>query len=326
MANFIKLFKEYLEKLPEKTNVNKRILTISSTAKKFNGSFYFTPVRIKNELIVCGIVFRDTQFIGVLLDYLKFFDYVFVDQEKKIFDKKKNPLNIEKELVMGASNDVNILSFKPNDLTVDASYNEILNYFTSQNKTMGGAKILIIGTGNVGSKLALRLVEVGVDTYIFRRSIKKCQTIAESINLIKPDATLAKAHPMQSILNLSKHKFEAIIGLSNLTIDNIPTDGLFDARPLVLDVGKGSFNLDFLDIARENGCIVLRSSVENILINSIKNTIDIDWLEPKRKKIADKWYVSGGYLGAYGDIVVDDVDNPQFEYGVANGRGDFIGR
>ena len=59
---------------------------------------------------------------------------------------------------------------------------------------------------------------------------------------------------------------------------------------------------------------------------AIKNTIDIDWLEPKRKKIADKWYVSGGYLGAYGDIVVDDVDNPQYEYGVANGRGDFIGR
>ena len=326
MRDFKKNFTEYLEKLPKKSKSNIIILTVSSTSKKFSGLFYFTPIRMKNDFVICGIVFKDTQFIEILLKYLNIFDYVFVDQEKKIFDNNKNPVNIEKDLVLGAPNTVKICSFKPNDLTVDASYNEILNYFTSRKKTMGGAKALVMGAGNVGSKLSLRLVEVGVDTFLYRRSVKKCATIVDSINLIKPEATLAKAHPIQNISTLNNYKFDVIIGATNSTMSYIPTNDLFDNVPLILDIGKGSFDLKFLDIARGSGCIVLRSSVEDSLVNSIKNSIEIDWQQPKRKKISEKWYVSGGYLGAYGDIVVDDADNPKFEYGIANGNGDFIGR
>lgn len=43
-----------------------------------------------------------------------------------------------------------------------------------------------------------------------------------------------------------------------------------------------------------------------------------------RRRIADETLVSGGLLGDYEEIIVDNVSKPSLIYGMSNGNGDFI--
>ena len=46
----------------------------------------------------------------------------------------------------------------------------------------------------------------------------------------------------------------------------------------------------------------------------------------RRKKIKNNFIVSGGQLGKKKDIIVDNINNPQYIYGIADGKGDFLER
>ena len=96
-----------------------------------------------------------------------------VDAEKKIKPKNnKTPGNIERR-VRESVKKSKMLIYKGNDLTVDA-IDLFLTYFFKDNiRGLGGKKILIIGAGNIGSKLAQILLERGSRVFINRRSQKK---------------------------------------------------------------------------------------------------------------------------------------------------------
>ena len=101
-------------------------------------------------------------------------DYIFLDAEKKFHQNFRTMVlrltlkDLEKEMIKKSK----ILIFKANDLTLDA-----IDIFLSQItlddiRGMGNKKITILGAGNLGSKLALRLVERGANVCINRRNKK----------------------------------------------------------------------------------------------------------------------------------------------------------
>ena len=61
-------------------------------------------------------------------------------------------------------------------------------------------KILVLGSGNIGFKIALKLVENG-SVYLHRRNKTVLRNLVDTINSIRPKATIAKS---QSLFKLSK--------------------------------------------------------------------------------------------------------------------------
>ena len=89
-------------KLNKIKNIEKKklIFSIGNTVKIDSKDYYFTPVRIHEDLIIFGIiVFKDkyAKICSKLLDGKV--DYIMVDAEKKIRPQKNNvPANIERRV------------------------------------------------------------------------------------------------------------------------------------------------------------------------------------------------------------------------------------
>ena len=51
---------------------------------------------------------------------------------------------------------------------------------------------------------------------------------------------------------------------------------------------------------------------------------DIVEIKMGRRKLNGETIVAGGLFGEKGDIVVDNIANPEVVFGIANGKGDFV--
>ena len=164
--------------------------TIGNTTKIDNKNYFFTPIRDTEKIIFTGIVLYSEHLAKVVAKYIDGkVDYVLVDAEKKIspkINRRKNywePANIERRVreVIKISN---LWIYKGNDLAVDA-VDILITFLTKNNlRGIGGKKITILGAGNIGSKLALFLVERGTKVFLTRRNKTKLKQIEkkESLN------------------------------------------------------------------------------------------------------------------------------------------------
>ncbi len=62
---------------------------------------------------------------------------------------------------------------------------------------VGGKKILIIGAGNIGFKIALQLVERGAKVYLCAKNLKKLKLKVDTLNSIKPIHTFEKVNKIE---------------------------------------------------------------------------------------------------------------------------------
>ena len=324
------------------------IFTISTTIKSpksFNP--YLTPIRrIIHGFIGGSVVFSQTQAL-LLAKYIDgTVDQILVDAEKKIKitleldeeairhfklappprDNIKSRVPLEMGNLSAACADIinksTFHEYKPNDITVEA----VWHYLSYSFNILSGKKIAIIGGGNIGFKLALKLVESGCSVELVRRDIERGRLMANVIDIAKPKATIATAHynadPLQAALFS-----DVIIGCTDgkpaITLEMIKC-----MRPegLVIDVGKGSVHKDAVSYAIKFNIPIMRCDISSAidgLISTIQRNKQIIEKEMGRKEIVKGIFVvSGGRLGKQGDIVVDDYQNPTQIYGLADGSGD----
>jgi hypothetical protein len=98
-------------------------------------------------------------------------------------------------------------------------------------------------------------------------------------------------------------------------------------RAIIVDVGKGSLYPEAIKTAHRLNINVFRLDVAAAfegLISKLWAMENIVENKMGRKLFHKIPVVSGGLLGRRGEVVVDNVNNPAFIYGIANGRGDFI--
>ena len=180
--------------------------------------------------------------------------------------------------------------------------------------------------GNIGFKLALKLVESGTNVELVRRDMGRGRLMADVIDITKPKSTMATAHynsdPLQAVLFS-----DAIIGCTDGTpvitwemIQSIKPNGL------VIDVGKGSIFKKAVTKAIKHEIPIIRCDISSAidgLISIIQRNKQIVEKEMGRREIEKGVFVvSGGQLGKYGDIVVDNYMKPNQIFGVADGTGD----
>ena len=323
------------------------IFTISSTVKKTEESLpYLTPMRkIVHGFIGGSVVFSQTQAV-LLSKYVDgLVDQILVDAEKKIGitlginfkvldsfglkllgDKDNARVHVEMGNLSAACalyiKKSNFHEYKPNDLTVEA----VWQLLTRKYGVLSGKKIAIIGSGNIGFKLALKLVESGCHVEMVRRDLWRGILMADTINIVKPKSTIAIAHynpdPLQAALFC-----DALIGCTG-GIPAITWEMIQSMKPngIVIDVGKGSIFRDAIQRASEQKVIISRcdisSAVDGLIAAIQRNDMIMKEKMGRREIKKSIFVVSGGYMGLNNDIVVDNYLKPAQVIGVADGGGD----
>ncbi len=320
----------------------KLLFSISTTTCKHGTNKpYTTPVRfLENSLISGVVVFSKIQSIVVTNIVKDFVDDFLIDVEQKhnmkaainsdtlkYFQDKyfingdikcESILSIVRAIVA----DDRIIEYKANDITVDA----IWTFLSTKLNYLSGKKVAIIGCGNIGSKLALKLVESDANVVLVRRDSSKGKLIANAINLIKPPLSKSYASYNSSAIEASKF-CDVIIGAANTNNPVITWDMIknLSKNGFVVDIGKGNIEADAIKKSIEKNIDIIRGDIAAALYGFVSQKQQMQ--EIVQNKIgranidSDINLVSGGVLGRCGDIVVDSFTSPSFVYGVANGSG-----
>jgi hypothetical protein len=331
MINFKELEKNII-KLKKKTK-KKIIFTIGNTSKNNNNQSFLTPIRIFKSYIIMGAnIYSEKEAIKLsrIIDHYVY--GVFVDCEKKIpknISISGTLSNIERR-VKEELKKSKLFLYKGNDLTVESTDNFLSNYYKNDLRGLGGKTISILGAGNIGSKLALKLVERGAKVIITRRKIKKLKIIVKALNFIKPRFTKENITYSTSNYKATENS-EIILGCSNSRNSIISKSLLKNCKnlKLIIDIGKGTVSEEAVSYAYENFIEIYRLDISNSLQSMIESQINFEknfFKNSGRKKIKKNFIVSGGQLGKKKDIIVDNVNKPQYIYGIADGKGDFLKR
>tara|TARA_B100000963_G_scaffold357681_1_gene380470 strand:- start:5128 stop:6192 length:1065 start_codon:yes stop_codon:yes gene_type:complete len=307
----------------------KLIFSLGNTKTFSDENVYFTPIRFTDEFILLGaIVYSEIEGKAILNKIDGIFDLIYIDCEKKSKSStfKKGLFNLERVGIESIKKS-KLRHYKGNDITVDSLDKLIFNLLENKKKHVGGSNILIVGYGNIGFKISLRLVERGANVYVLTNNINRSSKLIESINMIKPNETKASVKLFDK-KNIQLNKDLDVVILSHLS--TIAENSLVYNRTSefcdFIDVGKGCLNKSQLEELNKKGNSCIRLDVGDsflgYLIQDI-NSLSNGFNKPKSKIIKDKRFISRGLIGAKGDIVVDNINNPKIIYGICDGTGGF---
>jgi len=304
---------------------------IGNTRKVNSTGLYFSPIRNATKLVAgSAIVYSVDQAVAVARQVDGKVDYVLVDTEKKVSPElygKQNIGNVERA-VRETVHSSKILTYKGNDLTVDSIESFIVQVLSSYPRGLSGKKAVIIGAGNIGSKLALKLVERGMDVVITRRDREKLDTIVSALNFIKPKETVATVSGTLDNM-VAVNGAHLLIGLTDgsSVITAAMIEALITPGVILLDGGKGCFLPEAISLAEREGIPIYRADVRPGFEGHIGMALETERMvlgSLGRKEINGIPIVSGGLLARKNEVVVDNVNDPRVVFGLAGGMGDFI--
>ena len=327
----MKKLKVIIQKLVENSRKNKKksAIFIGNTKKSSKFKFYNSQIHHYSKWMFISIIFyreKDVKIFSKMVDGK--IDLIFVDTEKKILSNNKKILfNIER-IVRENIKRSNIFPYKANDATVQSAEQFLFYKFLNNKRGIGDQNILIIGAGNIGSKLALKLTESGANVYVERRNKSSLAKITKAINIIKPEATKAKTNYQFNFKKTFPH-IDVVINCSNKTgMIKKKKFNFFKKGVIYLDIGKGMFEQKLLQKINNENFIIYRLDLYPGYISLLSN-----WEETCRhfskqkfgkRKIGNKMYISRGILGNKDDVVVDNPKKPKKIYGICDGYGDFL--
>lgn len=314
LENKIKLFKKKAKTMKKDTAI---VLTV--TTQSFKESVKILPFRNLDEFFCLPLAIKDSQTGVKLAKGLDgVVDIFFVDIENKL----KKCQNLFHKVSRKVSKS-KVYPIKGNDFTAEAAFSLIFNCLGSLYKK----KICIIGAGNIGGKLALKLIEGGCTVYVINSSKKSTNEKTFAINIMKPKECLNQAIPITT--NTIPRNLDGMVGftrgttiISEKMIKHLKKGGL------ILDGGTGTVSEGVIAKASSKKIVVIRVDILNAFKAFAELAIAFDRFYRSvagKKKINSFNVVAGGYLGEKGDVVVDNISKPTQIIGIANGKGKVIG-
>jgi hypothetical protein len=299
--------------------------TIANSKKYYkNTQISFPPIR-ETKHIICGnvIVYSEEDAIKLTNIVDGKVDYIFVDAEKKILPSEygiNDAGNIE--LAVFTNTKISkVLTFKANDLTVNA----IDMIISQEHSPLGGKNIAIIGAGNIGSKMALTLLERGARTRLYRRDTEKLKSIVTALNSIKPRGTISSAELAETPEEACENS-DIIIGCTpGIPIISKTCIDLMNKNGTIIDIGKGTIGREEIKYAREKGIKLIRGDMRAGFEGTMATTFGTMNLIKNKKGERDINGIkvaSGGIMAEEGTIIVDNYKSPKRVIGISNGEGD----
>ncbi len=311
---------EWIEKIKKESKSKKRktALAITVTTQNFPYELKIFPIRYLEKYICLPVGIKNDKIASRLAKYVDGkVDVIFVDAENKLSNCKNIFKKIRK--IMHHSK---IYPIKGNDFTADATFGIVCNVL----KDPTDKKICIIGAGNIGSKVALKLLECGAKVYIINSNKNSSLKVTKAINALKPRecVDLAKAITKKQIpLNL-----DCIIGFTRgIPVITKQVISKMKKNGVVIDGGSGTISTNGITEAQKKNLRLLKVDTRYGFLANTELMIKSEVLMSKIsgiKKFNHVNMVAGGVIGKRGDMVVDDISKPTRLFGVADGKGGFL--
>ena len=245
-----------------------RVFTISSTAKKLEDSPYLTPVRSSKKIVIIGIVvfkLKDIDSIKKIIN--ENFNYIFLDNDLK---RLKNSTKNIYDLYANYFNPKKLMAYKPNEITVDACWSWIYNTACTK-KT----NVLIIGMGNIGTKLSLKLYESGKNIYVTRKITKigcrKCQ-INKKLFSNKNYGFIKYVKNIKGIIS----KVNLVILCANKNeVLNYDIAKKIKKNSTIIDLGKNNLTSEAIKFTEKNMIKSYRLDIGTYLLSHIESSIEL---------------------------------------------------
>jgi len=294
----------------------RKSIVIMTTTQELLEEIKIFPTRQVDDIICIPIGIKK---VSTAKHIVKYFDgkveIFFVDVENKL----QNCQNILQKIGPLVKN-TKIFQIKSNDLTVEYTFALLSNNFLPISKE----KILIIGAGNIGAKLALKLIECGANVLIKNSTKTSTKKVANAINILKPKECLNFVIPVfEKIpkINCVISFTNGPIGINSDMINKVKKNGL------VIDGGTGTISQDAITLAQKKGLKIMRIDIRKGFEMHAKLIKDTEIFLNEifgYKKFENFNLVAGGYLGEIGDVVVDEIKNPKKILGISDGKGKFL--
>lgn len=297
---------KFLEKHQIKT------IAISTTAKHAV-DFAVLPRRVFEEIAISSFMVNDQKKLKELLSYFDgFIDYFYIDTELK---QEINLYLIAQNVVK----DSEVIAIKPNDTTLESLDILIRKKF---NDNLIEKNILVIGTGNLGSKIMIRLAERQAKVFVKARTDHKADKIKTALNMFIPLYT----NKIKKIEEANEIYFDIIISvISSEFTEEYAIKKHINNKTLIVDAGINNFRPNFIKQLLNNGNELLRLDTRIALpYQMIKQN---DYTQKffnevaGRKVIKNTTIVAGGIIGEEGSVIVDQIKKPTQIIGIADGSG-----
>ena len=290
------------------------ILCLATTANVNNPPILVGSLRLADGILAGNLILRETT---SLPDIIARFDGLvsrfFIDCEVKaginlgVFVRDLIPTNKRH-------------FFKPNDFTVEAAD----EWVAQRMPNLEGARVAIVGAGNIGAKLALRLAERGSEVRLVGRRTETLDATMRGLNAILRGSGVVVA--CRSIEEACS-RADVIIGCTPGTAA-VDTEAVEISQALLLlDVGNGCFTRGAIAAAQERGLsleVLSPTAGWEGFLRRYAATRKLQQGLGRRQLDSGVWIVSRGILGATGDVLVDDISQPARVIGVCNGMGDLL--
>lgn len=287
-------------------------LIISTTAKEAI-DFTILPRRVYENIGISSFMINDIQKLNEVLTYYDgVIDYFYIDVELK---QQINLYKTAQEVVKKTK----IIAIKPNDTTLE-SLDVLIREKYADN--LIGKKILVIGSGNLASKIMIRLAERQADVFVIARSDNKAEKIISGINMFLSKNT-------DSIKRLKSSDdicFDVVVGaISNKFKEEAILKKVINKETFFIDAGINNFRTDFIKELLKKGNDLLRLDTrialpyQMIIQNNYTNSFFSEVIG--KRKIKDIVIVAGGIVGGEGAVIVDRIERPTQIIGIADGSG-----
>lgn len=305
-----------LDKLRDRllAHEGQRFLCLATTANVHNPPLLVGSVRLSNGVLAGNLILRDA---ALLADIVEHFDDVvslfLVDCEVKGGVDLSAPAR-------AAITPQKLHFFKPNDFTVEA-----LDEWIAQRLCVSGLRAAVVGAGNIGGKIALRLSERGFEVRLVGHRIEQVRVVAQGLNAI--------ARGYGTII-ASVDVLEACSG-ADLLLGCTPGTVAIDAQAvavaaphaLLMDVGNGTFSREAIAEAHKRSLaleVLAPTAGWDGFVSRYLSTRQLQHGLGRRQLESGVWIVSRGLMGSPGDVLVDNVIVPSRVIGVCNGIGDLL--
>ena len=98
------------------------------------------------------------------------------------------------------------------------------------------------------------------------------------------------------------------------------------ARSSIYDIGIGNLSLSTADLGRSRGLAMYRLDNRAGVSSAVVRLLETDYMVGKlmgQLRLKDTDIVAGGLLAPAGAVIVDDIRNPTWIFGIADGKGRF---
>ena len=305
----------------------KLIFSIHQTSNTSSQQPYTLPLRITRKFLICGFCnFDQTQILEFVRIYNSKVDYFLVDLEKKGFvGISKDQSKILTGNLEGRLSEIidqkKIIGIRYDSLTAD----HLINQLIKTNPFLYKYKIGIVGLGKIGFKIGMSLLECGNNIEVYSRNFDLLYKKCNCMDVIKPINSLARPIPHRYLSSCINDK-DIIITATN-SKDIITKEFLNFIKPnsAIYTVGHSEISPDVIkEIKTKKSVKISRVDISMSILNYLERFFYEKEIVPKSKTIGDKTYISGGYIGSPGDIVLDDIDNPKLIYGYISNKNEFI--